>query len=44
MYDKVVKIGIISKDDYKKRTLAIAGGEYEFYNEMPKRKISWIII
>jgi len=33
---KVVKIGIISHEDYRKRTIAIAGGEYTPRDDEPK--------
>ncbi len=36
MNKKVIKIGIISRDNYRKRTLAIARGEYEFKDNEPK--------
>jgi len=36
MKDKMLKIGIISREDYKKRTLAIAMGEYKPKPEEPK--------
>ena len=36
MNTKVVKVGIISKDDYRKRTIAIAKGEYEPKKNEPK--------
>jgi len=33
---KVVKVGIISREDYRRRTIAIAGGEYVPRNDEPK--------
>ena len=36
MNTKVVKVGIISKDDYRKRTIAIAKGEYKPKKNEPK--------
>jgi len=36
MGKKTLKIGIISRDDYKKRTLAIARGEYKPRKDEPK--------
>ncbi|MFA5904991.1 MAG: transcriptional regulator [Desulfobacula sp.] len=36
MADKIIKIGIISKEDYKKRTIAIAKGEYNARKTEPK--------
>ncbi len=36
MADKIMKIGIISKEDYKKRTIAIAKGEYNPRKTEPK--------
>ncbi len=36
MSTKVMKVGIISKDDYIKRTVAIAKGEYKPRKEEPK--------
>ena len=36
MADKIIKIGIISKEDYKKRTIAIAKGEYDLRKTEPK--------
>jgi predicted transcriptional regulator len=36
MRKKVLKIGIISRDDYKKRTIAIARGEYKPKRDEPK--------
>jgi len=36
MIAKVLKVGIISKDDYKKRTIAIAKGEYTPRKNEPK--------
>ena len=36
MVIKVMKIGIISRDDYAKRTIAIAKGKYTPRNDEPK--------
>ncbi len=36
MADKIVKIGIISREEYKRRTLAIARGEYRPKRGEPK--------
>lgn len=36
MNDKALKIGIISREDYQKRTLAIARGEYRPDSDEPK--------
>ena len=36
MGKKILKIGIISRDDYKKRTIAIARGEYKPRKDEPK--------
>jgi predicted transcriptional regulator len=36
MNDKILKIGIISREDYQKRTLAIARGEYKPKSDEPK--------
>ena len=36
MNTKEVKVGIISKDDYRKRTIAIAKGEYKPKKNEPK--------
>ena len=36
MRTKVAKVGIISKDDYRKRTIAIAKGEYTPKKDEPK--------
>jgi predicted transcriptional regulator len=36
MRKKVLKIGIISRNDYKKRTIAIARGEYKPKRDEPK--------
>lgn len=36
MSAKVMRVGIISKDDYVKRTIAIAKGEYKPRKEEPK--------
>lgn len=36
MGKKILKIGIISRDDYKKRTVAIARGEYKPKKYEPK--------
>ena len=36
MRKKILKIGIISRDDYKKRTIAIARGEYKPRKDEPK--------
>ena len=36
MGKKILKIGIISRDDYKKRTIAIARGEYTPRKDEPK--------
>lgn len=36
MNDKILKIGIISREDYQKRTLAIARGEYRPDSDEPK--------
>ena len=36
MNTKVMKVGIISKDDYVKRTIAIAKGEYKPRKDEPK--------
>ena len=36
MTDKVLKIGIISKEEYKQRTIAIARGEYRPQTGEPK--------
>jgi predicted transcriptional regulator len=36
MRKKVLKIGIISREDYKKRTIAIARGEYKPKRDEPK--------
>jgi predicted transcriptional regulator len=36
MRKKVLKIGIISREDYKKRTIAIARGEYKPKKDEPK--------
>lgn len=36
MRKKTLKIGIISRDDYKKRTIAIARGEYKPKKDEPK--------
>ena len=36
MMKKVLKIGIISREDYKKRTIAIARGEYKPKKDEPK--------
>ena len=36
MVTKVMKIGIISRDDYAKRTIAIAKGEYKPRKDEPK--------
>ncbi len=34
--EKIMKIGIMSKDDYRKRTIAIARGEYKPRKDEPK--------
>lgn len=36
MGKKILKIGIISRDDYKRRTIAIARGEYKPRKDEPK--------
>ena len=36
MTENVMKIGIMSKDDYRKRTIAIAKGEYKPLKDEPK--------
>jgi len=36
MKNKMLRIGIISREDYKKRTLAVAGGKYKPKPEEPK--------
>ena len=36
MRKKVLKIGILSRGDYKKRTIAIARGEYKPKKDEPK--------
>ncbi len=36
MGKKILKIGIISRDDYKKRTIAISRGEYKPRKDEPK--------
>ena len=36
MVNKVMKVGIISKDDYVKRTIAIARGKYKPRKDEPK--------
>jgi len=36
MKKKVLKIGILSQEDYKKRTIAIARGEYKPKKDEPK--------
>ena len=36
MDKKLLKIGILSRDDYKKRTIAIARGEYKAGKDEPK--------
>jgi predicted transcriptional regulator len=36
MGKKILKIGIISREDYKKRTIAIARGEYKLRKDEPK--------
>ena len=36
MANKVLKVGIISRDEYKKRTIAIAKGEYKPQRGEPK--------
>ena len=36
MSRKVLKVGIMSRDDYKKRTIAIARGEYKPKKNEPK--------
>ena len=36
MVTKVMKVGIISKDDYRKRTIAIASGKYKPRKDEPK--------
>jgi len=36
MGKKILKIGIISQDDYKKRTIAIARGKYKPRKDEPK--------
>ncbi len=36
MRKKVLKIGVISREDYKKRTIAIARGEYKPKKDEPK--------
>jgi len=36
MGKKILKIGIISRDDYKKRTIEIARGEYKPRKDEPK--------
>lgn len=36
MTDKVLKIGIISKEDYQQRTIAIAKGQYRPQEDEPK--------
>ncbi len=36
MNDNILKIGIISREDYQKRTLAIARGEYKPEKDEPK--------
>ncbi len=36
MAKKVLKFGIISQEDYKKRTIAIAQGEYKLKQSEPK--------
>jgi predicted transcriptional regulator len=36
MGKKILKIGIISREDYKKRTIAIARGEYKPRKDEPK--------
>jgi len=36
MKTKTIKVGIISKDEYKKRTIAIAKGEYKPKKDEPK--------
>jgi len=36
MINKILKVGIISREDYMKRTIAIAKGEYKPKHEEPK--------
>ena len=36
MSKKILKIGVISREDYKKRTIAIARGEYKPRKDEPK--------
>jgi len=36
MITKVMKVGVISKDDYQKRTMAIAKGDYRPKKDEPK--------
>ncbi len=36
MEEKIMKIGIMSKDDYRKRIIAIARGEYKPRKDEPK--------
>ena len=36
MKKKILKIGILSREDYKKRTIAIARGEYKPKKDEPK--------
>ncbi len=36
MAKKVLKVGIMSREDYKKRTIAIARGEYKLKQSEPK--------
>jgi len=36
MAGKILRIGIMSKEDYKKRTIAIAKGEYDAKRNEPK--------
>ncbi len=36
MAKKVLKVGIMSQEDYKKRTIAIARGEYKLKQSEPK--------
>ncbi|RJP46652.1 MAG: transcriptional regulator [Desulfobacteraceae bacterium] len=36
MAGKILRIGIMSKEDYKKRTIAIAKGEYDTKRNEPK--------
>ena len=36
MAEKIIKIGIMSKEDYRRRTIAIAKGEYKPRSDEPK--------